>query len=332
MSVILCGRAHGPLKICAAALAVILSAGAGRAASLASIDAVLDRSPLGVSDAPPAASAGGAHDAHDDGLFAVFEAADMPAGLAATAAQADMVNTREAALDAIYGQQSVLATLGEPIDIRFNDVIQIEAPSLTRISSSDELSSLFGLTDPLYSQTGVNLTVSVYYVDAIDYCGGYNAGIVGCGQTPGNQLAVETAYMNSSYGAELLAHELGHTLGLGHSGEAPLRLSGANLMSPSLNRNTTLVDLQVAQFMAMGVFGTFNPTPLVQRDVAGLFVSITPYLIVQEAVLFDPGNGGGGEPGVSRVPVPGAGLLLLAGLAGLAGLGGAGRPGRSAPA
>lgn len=251
---------------------------------------------------------------HEDGIFRVVEAAGaQPAVLPAY--EAAGVVTRESEIDAIFGQQSVTDLLGEPIDIRFGDVVQIEAPDLLRVTTKTELDQLFGLTDPLYSRDGsANPVVSLYFVDAIDYCGGYAVNIVGCGQTPGNQLAVEKGYMSSGYGAELLAHELGHALGLYHPDESPYSVASGNLMDPTLNGDTSLDTLQVAQFMGMGFFERFGPSPLIQRDAAGWFVAITPYLIVDQPLVIDPLSGGDGTAATSAVPLPGSGAMMAAAL------------------
>ncbi len=173
------------------------------------------------SDVHVAAAEGEADHDHSNGLFEVH----APVGAVTAPAASGTVNTREAELDKIYGQQSVLNMLGERIDIRFNEAVLIEAPTLKTVSSLAQLDELFGLTAPLYADGSIiNRTVSLYFVDAIDYCGGYNKSVVGCGTVRGNQVAVESGYAAGSYGAELIAHELGHALGLYHSTEAPISL------------------------------------------------------------------------------------------------------------
>jgi hypothetical protein len=174
----------------------------------------------------------------------------FPAGV-----RAAFITTHEAQLDGIY-QQGAL-----DIDIRLEPSTWIRAGSLLDITSAAELDSLFALSPAGYP--GVNL----YFVDAVDFCGGFDVGIIGCATSPGNQIVLESVWAASGLGGELTAHELGHNLGLGHLDDI------ANLMNPVLMGGTQLTGDQMTSLEA---------SPLVRSDLSGDFISITPVLITPE--------------------------------------------------
>ncbi|MBA6415523.1 PEP-CTERM sorting domain-containing protein [Colwellia sp. 6M3] len=179
--------------------------------------------------------------------------------LVAAQAKAGFITTNELALDAIFSQ----ASFGNnPIDIRIGVASEIIAPSLLNITSNAEVSQLFNL------HIGALNIVNFYFIDTISACGGtINAGIVGCGELPGNDFVVESSFASGRFGGELLAHELGHNLGLAH-------LTGSFLMNPSLNNNTTLTTGEVS---------TIRTSSLVQTDGQGFWIDINPVLIVAKA-------------------------------------------------
>ena len=173
--------------------------------------------------------------------------------------QAGFITTNESALDSIFSQSS-FGNL--PIDIRIGTATEIVFQSLLDITSSAEISQLFGL------HVGLANIVNFYFVDTISACGSSTgAGIVGCGETPGNDFVIESSFAASGFGGELLAHELGHNLGLGH-------LNGNFLMNPSLNNQTTLTASEVT---------AIRNSPLVQTDGQDFWININPVLIVAEA-------------------------------------------------
>ncbi|WP_296048981.1 hypothetical protein [uncultured Alteromonas sp.] len=79
---------------------------------------------------------------------------------------------------------------------------------------------------------------------------------------------VESAYADSLFNAELLAHELGHNLGLGHNS------GNENLMDAFLNGGTDLSSSEVVTLMG---------SPLIQFDSAGFFIEVLPVLVVAVA-------------------------------------------------
>ncbi|MDO6687566.1 MULTISPECIES: PEP-CTERM sorting domain-containing protein [unclassified Agarivorans] len=190
---------------------------------------------------------------------------------------AAFITTQEAALDSIYSQ----ATFGQNIiDIRIGTATELVFPELLDITTRAEVSQLFS------QHVGPSNVVNFYFIDTISACGSQiNRGIVGCGEYFGNDFVVESSYAAGSLGGELLAHELGHNLGLPH-------LSGAYLMNPSLNNRTLITEPEVERIFR---------SPLVQNDNDYFWIDINPVLIVAEA---------------TRVSEP-ASVFLFAGMLGM---------------
>lgn len=179
--------------------------------------------------------------------------------IAAFQAKAGFITTNEAQLDAIFSQASFASM---PIDIRIGTASELVFPSLLDITSDAEVNQLFNM-----HAGGLNV-VNFYFIDTISACGGYIiTGIVGCGEFLGNDFVVESSFAAGRYGGELLAHELGHNLGLDH-------LSGSFLMNGSLNNRTTLTSGEVS---------TIRNSPLVQTNGQNFWIDINPVLIVSAA-------------------------------------------------
>lgn len=162
-------------------------------------------------------------------------------------------------MDAIYSQASFLNT---PVDIRLSTAIEHVAPGLLTLDSAIKWDTL---TSAHY---GSATTVNFWFLDDITWCGNNFIFYVGCGETPGNDFVVESAYADSLFNAELLAHELGHNLGLGHNS------GNENLMDAFLNGGTDLSSSEVATLMV---------SPLIQFDSAGFFIEVLPVLVVAVA-------------------------------------------------
>ena len=198
-------------------------------------------------------------------------------GLAFTASstQAATVTTNEAGLDGVFSQ---LSFGNSTIDVRFNATQTIYNANLLNIDTAAKSAALFGMAN------SAGPAIDMFFVDTIDYCSGYNVNIVGCGFVGAAGLMIESAYAAGAFGIELLAHELGHNLGLGHG--------GCGLMNSFINNNTCLDASEVS---------TILNSSLVQSDVNGLYIEINAWLVSD----------------VAQVPLPAAGLLLLGGLGAL---------------
>jgi hypothetical protein len=189
-------------------------------------------------------------------------------------ANAAIVTEDVGALDQIFAQAPVLDRT--PIDIRFAPAITLNQPTLTHIDTEKQLNTLFDVG------SGSNVhQVNLFFVDAINECNGEMLPqAIGCGQEPGRDIAVESKFASRKgmpgspgLGAVLIAHELGHTLGLPHfTGTTP------NLMDATLNGEWVLTSDQVTTILA---------SDLVQRDQSGArFISIQPFAVVPEPGTF----------------------------------------------
>ena len=202
-----------------------------------------------------------------------------PQALAAT------ITTQESALDAIFSQ----ASFGmNTIDIRFGAAQTIVAPDLLDITSDAEIGTLFGM------HIGPANVINFFYVDSISSCGTIDPNIIGCAALNDPNLVVESSFAAGPNGAELLAHELAHNLGLDHNSGSML----PNLMDPTINGSTAITVAQVMIMLAAG-----QMSGILQSDASGqLFVEVIPVLVV------------------AAVPLPAALWLLLTALGGLVGL------------
>ncbi len=191
-------------------------------------------------------------------------------------AQAAFVTLPETRMDAIFSQ----ASFGNrTVDIRFGPVTTIVAPTLLEITSDAEISEIFGL------HSGGDNVVNFYFVDKVDACSGFNTLIIGCGEFPGNDFVVESGAAAGTFGAELLAHELAHNLGLPHRDGADF------LMNPVLLGGDDLSGAEVNIILG---------SSLVQFDGNNRrFIQINPVLIVER---------------LQQVPEPSTLALLAAGV------------------
>lgn len=205
------------------------------------------------------------------------------------------VTTWESDMESIFsGQSFVTAALNlsqaafTGIDIHFNAAESVTANSLLSIDSDAEFGGA-GLSLNTLSRDVVmvpNFTVSMFFVDAITFCGGPGVSIIGCGSNPGGLIALSSSAAAGGKGAALLAHELGHNLGLSHLSDS------SNLMNSSVTGNSFLSVTQAMSILS---------SPLVQGASRTIF--ITPIAVVAAAV-----------------PEPETWAMMLMGLLGVAGL------------
>lgn len=204
-------------------------------------------------------------------------AAVLAAG-AAWSAQAAFVTTNEAGMDAIFSQSTFD---GRSIDIRFNATVDVHNSALLVIDSEAEFDVTF--------RPSSTKAIAMYFVDDIQWCGGPTSSTIGCGWIGANGIAVNSDWAGDpAYGANLMAHELGHNLGLDH-----IFNNNQNLMAPVIMTGMgTLTSAQV---------NTILSSTFVQTDAltGQRFIEITPYLVLPDLV--------------NNVPEPGS--LALAGLA-----------------
>jgi hypothetical protein len=163
----------------------------------------------------------------------------------------------EALLDHDVGSESI------DIDLRFNASDTLEDAALLSIDSAAELATLWG-------HAVASPTVTLFFVDSLNWCGGSMPDAVGCAS--GSAIVVESAVAASGNGAELLAHELGHVYGLPHL-EAPT----TNIMNCCDWGNTTFTEGQLT---------TINASAFVQDDAGTQFTAITPVLVTPEPGTF----------------------------------------------
>ena len=199
-------------------------------------------------------------------------------------ASAAMVSFNEVAMDTIFSQASFG---GRNIDIRFNTPLSVIAPGLLSIDSDAEFSGSASSLSALAVQLRIpNSTVSVFFVDAITFCGSSGSNIIGCGSNPGGLIALQSAAAARANGAVLMAHELGHNLGLSH------QAGSGNLMNSRLTSATFLSESQA---------NTILGSRLVLMDGAQRYISITPVAVL------------------AAVPEPHTWAMLSLGLLGVAG-------------
>lgn len=210
----------------------------------------------------------------------VLLVAPLALALASQGASAAFITIDESGMDAVFSQSG----FGAPVDIRIGPTTELVLPGLLDITTGGQIGDLFS------NHVGAANVVNFYFVDTIDACGAtILSGIVGCGETPGNDFVVESVFASGANGVELLSHELGHNLSLAH------RNGASTLMNPTINGGT---DLNAAEIL------TISLSSLVQTDINGLFIQINPVLVSSAAAV---------------VPLPSAVWLLLSSIGLLSG-------------
>jgi hypothetical protein len=210
------------------------------------------------------AQGSGAHSEGWSELFDDLNSVIFDSSTQSVTSEPAFITTQEAGLDAVFSQASFGAN---PIDIIVEATLELVNANFLNLETPAETNSLLGI------DLAPSPTINIYYVDTVTGCGSQtNVNIVGCGQINGNNQVIESSFLAGGFGAELLAHELGHNLGLPH-------LAGANLMDPTLNNNTTLTAAQVT---------TIRNSFLSQGTLGDEFIRIQPILVVATATIPEP--------------------------------------------
>lgn len=146
------------------------------------------------------------------------------------------------------------------------------------------------------------MNLTAFFVDSVLWPSSDPAGVGN-----GYGILAEIGYVRSSfYGAELIAHETAHSLGLSAHHPSP-----SNLMYETLSGGTALTSSQADILLA---------SSFLQPADIGYTVEIIPVWISSTPYETDPT-----PPDASAVPVPAAGVLLLGAILPFAGRSIAGR-------
>lgn len=184
----------------------------------------------------------------------------------------------------------------DDIKINFNSAISYVDSRLSTIDDDNELSDLWytsGFSTDYFDVDNPTSTsvVNMFIVDNINL-----NDAIGYGELLGNTMVLEESWLNSIYGANLFAHELGHNMGLDHSDEL-------NIMYPYINKSTFFSHEEIKTI-------NMNLAGLIQFDGNNRYIEVNPIFISSDSIS---------SVAISPVPVPPAFLLFGSSLVGLMG-------------
>lgn len=192
----------------------------------------------------------------------------------------------ESELDDIFSQASIQQAVSDlygvyaGIDIRYTDVTTVDTSQIALLDTDIDTELESNLLLNQRRNSGISL--NMYFADSITFCGTENANGVGCGVVGGNGVILDRDYVAGPNGAEVLAHEIAHNLGLEHTHD------GDGLMGSIVNQDTSLSAIES---------GSLVLSEFIQGDAdTGFFIEINPINLVV-------------------APLPAAGLMLAGALA-----------------
>jgi hypothetical protein len=136
------------------------------------------------------------------------------------------------ALTTLYEQatEQVWAQAGISIDFLTTEIADTDVTGALDVNTNTILDDLFDYgtyepahNDPLFSSYPTyagNLVITLWIVPNLDDCGSEAVGAYGCGEQPGNEIAIGNNVFTGSR-LDTIAHEMGHNLGLSHCEDVP---------------------------------------------------------------------------------------------------------------
>ncbi len=220
-------------------------------------------------------------------LFAKFFSIITLWAMVSSTASAGFVTLHETEINDIFSQ----ANFGsDTIEVRFNATQEVTDDDLVIIDSESEItdssSGLLSLSNALTS----DLSIAMFYLDDILFCGGSSPSAVGCAARFTSSINgvfdnnydsftfFDSTFVSGSLGAHTIAHELAHVFGLTHVPNDTDTTARDNLLNPVVASDsvTTLTTDQINT-----IFDT-SINALIQTDSSNgqLFIEVSPIAIL----------------------------------------------------